>query len=474
MKFLSALAMMGISLWTFGSPVASAEKIILKSGQEVEGRITEKQEKKIKVNVQGIEITYWRDEIAQIEEGNDDSSSDLENQITENSSEIPSTDVAPSENEVPDVNGQPSSPENMTDQEFQSAVNESNFSEDQRAPKGNPNRNPSAHLTFNENIAGNIQAGAPIVPPMPNMQTQNGENEPSENQIVHDPTENLMNNIPSNEETITEPLIRDPFVPNNSDMNARIKEVEDSRSTEDSFSRLRLKLKIMGDILANAEAMRFNLTKAVDDTGRDLIKRDQFNNNDKYEKLDQNSLDKSDLEVNLLNPSRKAKVIQQLTGELEVFSPGQDPSATFKFPQINQNFGVPIPIAEHKIEITPYDTKTYEEAREQEAESQSTEQAAQNMGNAMAQLFTGMFGVNADGQNSIVLRIKDPQLKIVTFRFYGVSGEEMKSNSWMSMGEVQQFFFPDPLPEDITLVVMVKTDKSLQKIGINFNDIPLP
>ena len=46
-----------------------AETIYLKSGKKVEGKITEKTDKYIKIDFDGISSTYWLDEIERIDEG---------------------------------------------------------------------------------------------------------------------------------------------------------------------------------------------------------------------------------------------------------------------------------------------------------------------------------------------------------------------------------------------------------------------
>lgn len=50
-----------------GLPFLFAETIILKSGRQIEGRIIEKTEQYIKIEIEGILLTYWLDEIERIE-----------------------------------------------------------------------------------------------------------------------------------------------------------------------------------------------------------------------------------------------------------------------------------------------------------------------------------------------------------------------------------------------------------------------
>ncbi|MFH1198809.1 MAG: DUF2059 domain-containing protein [Candidatus Omnitrophota bacterium] len=47
--------------------MAFAETVVLKSGQKIEGKITENTDKYIKINFSGVELTYYKDQIAQID-----------------------------------------------------------------------------------------------------------------------------------------------------------------------------------------------------------------------------------------------------------------------------------------------------------------------------------------------------------------------------------------------------------------------
>ncbi|MDD5077906.1 MAG: hypothetical protein PHQ84_02775, partial [Candidatus Omnitrophica bacterium] len=52
--------------FSFLAPVFS-ETIILKSGQRVEGKITEETDKYVKIDFEGVELTFYNDEIFSID-----------------------------------------------------------------------------------------------------------------------------------------------------------------------------------------------------------------------------------------------------------------------------------------------------------------------------------------------------------------------------------------------------------------------
>ena len=100
-------------------------------------------------------------------------------------------------------------------------------------------------------------------------------------------------------------------------------EVTDKRTTGQFFAECEVVLKITGDAVADSLGIReVKITKAIDDTGRDLIKESNqistfFNANVE----NKNTLDKK---IILKNPSRKAQVITSLEGEIELFNPSKE------------------------------------------------------------------------------------------------------------------------------------------------------
>ena len=66
MKVKSLLMILAVSLIFLNH--LSAETVILKSGQKVEGKIKERTDKYVKIEFQGLELVYYQDEIASIVE----------------------------------------------------------------------------------------------------------------------------------------------------------------------------------------------------------------------------------------------------------------------------------------------------------------------------------------------------------------------------------------------------------------------
>ena len=59
------------------------------------------------------------------------------------------------------------------------------------------------------------------------------------------------------------------------DVRVQVGDVKDSRTTGKFFANLEIELKLMGDDLDGAKGLRCTVTKAVDDTGRNLLKEER-------------------------------------------------------------------------------------------------------------------------------------------------------------------------------------------------------
>jgi len=87
-------------------------------------------------------------------------------------------------------------------------------------------------------------------------------------------------------------------------------DVQDSRTTGQFFSGIEVKIKLLGDSVADAESVRTVIKTAMDDTGRDLIDHEKKENN--FEKRNRQGGQNWELSLKLKNPARKANTIKEL------------------------------------------------------------------------------------------------------------------------------------------------------------------
>ena len=254
-------------------------------------------------------------------------------------------------------------------------------------------------------------------------------------------------------------------------------DVEDKRTTGDQFfSGLEVKIKLLGDDLADARSIRTVVKTALDDTGRDLV--DSKKEKGGFEKI-RSSGQSTTVTLRLKNPERKATEIKELSGETELFVPKNDPDSIVKVEDFQKLGGSPIvspALAAAGIEVITYNKEQIDDAKAKKAEKDKKEPKT-NLGDAMSEALGGIFGMRG-GPNDITMQIKDPNKKLVDMEFQDASGKTIETNgssSW-SDGDKQMKTcdFRAKLPPGTRLVIYLSTPKSLVSTPFSLKDVFLP
>jgi len=281
-----------------------------------------------------------------------------------------------------------------------------------------------------------------------------------------------------------------PFIPSlcvalalatNANAQLRIQpgDVEDKRTTGDSFfGGLEVKLKLLGDDLADAQSIRTVVKTAVDDTGRDLV--DAKKEKGEFEKI-RSSGQSTTVTLRLKNPARKATAIKELSGETELFVPKNDPDSIVKVEDFQKSGGSPIvspALAAAGIEVTTYNKDQIDAAKaKKEKEKKDKKDPNANLNDAMAEAFGGIFGMRG-GPNDITLQIKDPNKKLVDIEFQDANGKTIETNGSSSWGdgdkEMKTCDFRSALPAGTRLVIYLSTPKSMVSTPFSLKDVFLP
>jgi len=262
------------------------------------------------------------------------------------------------------------------------------------------------------------------------------------------------------------------------DIRVSVGEVKDTRTTGQFFAELELKLKIMGDIMADAKGLKVRITKAIDDTGRNLLK-DEEDKAD-FTKPDGYNIGQAEIAVKLKNPARKAAVIKELLGEISIFVPKNDPGATATVTHFMVMTGKPLNNAALKaaqVEVIVLTKNQYDEIKEKKKQEVKEKEGelAKEFGEAMVQAFGSLFGGMMEiGENSVILSVKDPESKVAAIEFMDKGGKKINSNSSMKMTDVSVFGFENPMPQDAEMTLFIVTPKSLIKTLFTLRDIALP
>ena len=263
--------------------------------------------------------------------------------------------------------------------------------------------------------------------------------------------------------------------------------IEDRRTTGKFFGGLEVELKLTGDDLADAKAKRVIVSKAVDETGRDLLP-------DERKEPDFSTSSGSDLKVSLKNPARGSTALREISGRVELFTPSRDPASVVTIDRLlsrmDKSISMPA-LRNQKIEIAVVSPKAHranaakrkaefekEMAKnkaemEKEMKGASAEEAkALEAIMGLAQAFSGM--MDEVGDNDLILNVKDEEDRVMDVEVTRADGEEISSNGSMSSGELRVMNFSEKLPADAKLKVLVKTKKALVSAPFTLSNVSLP
>lgn len=252
-------------------------------------------------------------------------------------------------------------------------------------------------------------------------------------------------------------------------------DVTDRRRNDNVFASLEVELKLTGEASAGARGARATVEKAVDDTGRNLIK----------EKSDSNDFTKSSgdgppaLKVELRNPARRASKVRELTGRVEVFVPERDPSAEARIAKFASQMDRPIASPALKAagaQVTVVSRKTYEAEKKKDAERRKKEAEGAGIAGAMANAFAGLFeGLFGDiDENDVLVRVDDKGKKVFSVDVLDGAGKPIDGMGSMKVGDFWVLKFSEKVPADAGLRISVMTPKSLVTENFALKDIALP
>jgi hypothetical protein len=261
-------------------------------------------------------------------------------------------------------------------------------------------------------------------------------------------------------------------------LQTQLGDVKDTRTTGKFFAGLEVEIKLLGDALADAQSMRLVVKTAVDDTGRDLVDHEKEDRNN-FEKANNRGRQGTALSLNLKNPARKATTIKELSGNVEVYAPKNDPAAVVKVEGFQKLGGTPIvspALTAAGVEITTY-TKEQSDAIKAKKAGDAKKGTQANVGETISEAFGGMFGMGG-GPNDITVQSKDPNEKIVDMEFQDASGKKVKGNGWSATNsngtKTKTFNFPSKLPDSTALVIYLSTPKSMVEVPFALKDVFLP
>jgi hypothetical protein len=252
-------------------------------------------------------------------------------------------------------------------------------------------------------------------------------------------------------------------------------EVTDRRRNDNSFAGLEIELKLTGEASAGARGARALVEKAVDDTGRNLVKEKSGSSDFEKSAGDETPA----LKLELRNPARRAKVVREVSGQVEIFSPGRDPSAQVLAARFASQMDRPVAAPALKAagaQVTVVSRKTYEAEKKKDAERRTKEAEGAGVAGAMANAFAGLFeGLFGDiGENDVLVRVEDKGKKVFSIDVVEAAGKPVAGMGSMKVGDFWILKLGEKLPADAGLRIYLLTPKALVSERFALKDVPLP
>ena len=252
-------------------------------------------------------------------------------------------------------------------------------------------------------------------------------------------------------------------------------DITDRRRNDGHFASLEIELKLTGDASAGARGARATVEKAVDDTGRDLMKEEK--GSDDFAKSSGD--DPPPLKVELRNPARRAKIVRELAGRVDVFVPARDPAAEARVPKFVSLTDRPIANPALKgagAQVMVISRNTYEAEKKKNEEQRRKEAEGAGVAGAMANAFAGLFeGFFGDiGENDVLVKVEDKGKKVFSVDVVDAAGKPVDSMGSMKVGDFWILKFGEKVPADAGLRVYVMTPKSMVTEKFALKDIALP
>jgi len=252
-------------------------------------------------------------------------------------------------------------------------------------------------------------------------------------------------------------------------------DVTDRRRNDNSFAGLEIELKLTGEAAGGARGARAVVQKAVDDTGRNLVKE-----GGRPAEFEKSSGEGSPaLKLELRNPARRAKSVREISGQVEVFLPDRDPAAVASADRFLSRMDRPIAASALKAaqtEATVVSRKTYDAEKKKDDERKKKESESAGIAGAMVSAFSGLFeGLFGDiGENDLLIRVNDPGKKVFGVEVFDAGGKRIDDAGSMKVGDFWILKFTEKLPADASLRIYLMTGKALVTAPFSLKDVALP
>jgi len=259
-----------------------------------------------------------------------------------------------------------------------------------------------------------------------------------------------------------------------------VKQVNDRR-TSGSFSQLMITMELPNIKNADVNAFRVLVSSAVDDSGRSLVDVEA-----KEPELEINGravyggdTGPASISVTLKNPSRKAKTLKQVSGQIELFMPSKDANSVAEIAKFTTMAGKTlshralkangVEIAEISSAQLDVERKRLTEAKRKEYKDAGYDDETLN---SVLSSYTDYLLKFDEGD--VVLRVKDAGKSIQDVSYVDAKGEVKRAMMSDKDGYTVLSTWGEKPQPDWKLRVSMKTAKNIVRIPFSLANVPLP
>lgn len=255
-----------------------------------------------------------------------------------------------------------------------------------------------------------------------------------------------------------------------------VSEINEKRSTSDNsfYNECEIELKISGDEVRKYKFVKISkITKAIDDQGVDLINDDRTDFD--YLKIDQTAKIKLETKI----PSRKAKTIKELSGEISLYNPNVANGSEIKIANYQNKTNVNLVPGKSDIQIVYLTKDSYakyvQENKNKKAEElKKLPEAARQLAEGLVGAFDGLFSSDDNDTNKVYFYVNGDKAKFVDLFFEDATGKKIERNGSMRSNNLFNYYFEEKPNPNWKLVLNIETDKSTKKVPFKLTDVELP
>lgn len=256
-----------------------------------------------------------------------------------------------------------------------------------------------------------------------------------------------------------------------------VKSVNDRR-TNGHFASLAINVELPKIKDSEVAASRVLISKATDETGRDLLDHEQqepeFNVH-----MGRNTGNPVAVLINLKNPDRKATKVREVRGEIELLLPAKDPNSIAEIAKFTASPGKPLThkaLKANGVEIALITPAQIEAEKKKRAESKKKELAemgyeGEDLETMVKDFLSSLLGGD---ENDLLVRLKDPNSRIQQITYVDAAGEEKPVMVREEDGFTTLSTWAGKPQADWKMVVKMKTPKNVVKYAFALTDVPLP